>query len=258
MRCLKPPPGNCLLPTVRILGSGNGGNALKVSGTTYVCVDNGVEDERGRTSVSIQGYLHFNAKTVNFEIKNGASVSVSGTTYVNSNTSCLSVSNSTLSVSLSHTKGTVVVAGKEPKITLNANYTFNNASATEYEDYPVLKFSLPETMADIWADALVQAASKMVTLGTNAVIAVELPEVLAKAGKRIRAPLITANTLTVLSPSDDEDGMQTLIDNARLPDGATLKVGSYNAETKKWEAVAGGKTLFVDIPSKNGLIIIVK
>ncbi len=160
------------------------------------------------------------------------------------------------SIQAVQTNGVIHLRGKSPLFQIEQTYTLNNADATEEAEYPTLKFTLPEAVEDVWTDAPVQVGTSA-TIGANSIISVEVPEALAKAGKRIRVPLITAETALSL-PDDMTSFIRTLAENKHLPDGATLKVGNYNAETGKWEAVAGGKTLFADIPSQGGFMMIVR
>ncbi len=144
-----------------------------------------------------------------------------------------------------HYAPAISISGINSSFNVNGAMFYAGSRNELYEALPKLHFEIPSTP---WTTAPVQV-SKTAMLDANFIVDVDVAEELK--GQRVIVPLLTAGTLQVA----DIDAMNEF---ARLPDGATLKVGNYNAGIKKWEAAAGGKTLFVDIPSQNGMIIIVK
>lgn len=151
-----------------------------------------------------------------------------------------------------HKHGLISLSGKNPRVNFNNAYTLGNADATEEAAYPTLKFTLPETEADVWTTAPVQVGTTA-TIGTNAKLVVEVPKTLIK---KMSVPLLTAKTsLTV----ENLDALNVALkSDATIPEGATLAVGDWDTAKGKWVAAEGGKTLFINLPSRQGFMIILK
>ncbi len=216
-------------------------------------------------------------KNALFEVKNGAKLSTrkitfsgdnsgmrvsNGSTYAmdgNKNFGLLvfSVSNAWIEVddstftmpqTFEQSCGRFSVAGKNAKVTFKSDYILNNETAANKDYYSKLTFTLPEAAEDVWTTAPVQVGTTA-TIGANAKLVVEVPKTLIK---KMSVPLLTAKTsLTV-------ENLDALKSDATIPEGATLAVGDWDAAKGKWVAAENGKTLFINLPSRQGFMIILK